>query len=128
LALERREPLRILVADDNSDAAETLATLLRMDGHEVSVAANGMEAVDCASRLSPDLALLDLGMPVMSGVEAARQIRLRPEGARIRLVALTGWGQPSDRDRTRQAGFDMHLVKPVTRQDIEHALALVPGH
>ena len=118
-------PVRILVADDNTDAAETLAMLLRAGGHEVAVAGNGAEAVEQARAFHPDVALLDLGMPVMGGVEAARLIRAGPKGLKIRLVAVTGWGQPSDRERTRQAGFDLHLVKPVTPQDLELALSLV---
>ena len=123
-AHEAGRPLRVVVADDNSDAAETLAMLLRAEGHEVALAANGVEAVEQVNLFAPDLVLLDLGMPVMSGVEAARAIRAGPHGPAVRLVAVTGWGQPADRDRTRQAGFDLHLVKPVTPQDLDEALAI----
>jgi CheY-like chemotaxis protein len=90
------------------------------------VASNGREAVEQVRAFAPDLALLDLGMPVMGGVVAARLIRAGASGAHIRLVALTGWGQPSDRERTREAGFDLHLVKPITPQDLDRAVALVP--
>jgi CheY-like chemotaxis protein len=118
-------PLRILIADDNIDAAETLAMLLQTDGHEVVTACNGAEAVARVREFAPHLVLLDLGMPVLGGVEAARQIRAGSDGQRVKLVALTGWGQPSDRERTRHAGFDLHLVKPITPQDLDQALALV---
>ena len=123
-----RSPLRVVVADDNSDAAETLAMLLRAEGHDVALAANGVEAVEQVNRFGPDIVLLDLGMPVMSGVEAAREIRAGPHGPDVRLVAVTGWGQPADRDRTKQAGFDLHLVKPVTPQDLDEALAIARPH
>jgi PAS domain S-box-containing protein len=126
-AQAQHAPIRILIADDNIDAAETLAMLLRTEGHDVAIAANGREAVEQTQLFEPDLALLDLGMPLMGGEEAARLIRAAPGGQDVRLVAVTGWGQPSDRDRTQQAGFDMHLVKPVTPEDIECALALVPN-
>ena len=119
-----RKPLRILVADDNADAAESLAMLLQADGHEVMTASNGLEAVEHALAKRPALAFLDLGMPVMDGLEAARRIRARRR-ERILLVALTGWGQPLDREHTREVGFDLHLVKPVTLQSLDQALALV---
>jgi PAS domain S-box-containing protein len=119
----KRKPLRILVADDNVDTAESLAILLQADGHEVVTASNGLQAVEHALARSPDIALLDLGMPVMDGLEAARRIRAQG-GERIRLVALTGWGQAVDREHTRRAGFDLHLVKPVTMQSLDQALSL----
>ena len=114
---------RILIADDNVDAAETLAMLLEADGHEVATASNGVEAVGRIAEFQPDIAFLDLGMPVMGGLEAARAIRSLPAGAAVRLVALTGWGQASDRERTRDAGFDLHLVKPLTAAALNDALA-----
>jgi len=114
---------RILVADDNADAAETLASLLRADGHEVATAANGAEAVQLAMDFRPDVAFIDLGMPVMDGFEAARRIRGQVAGKKMRLVALTGWGQPADRRRTAEAGFDLHLVKPLTTEGLSQALA-----
>jgi PAS domain S-box-containing protein len=118
-----RKPLRILVADDNADAAESLAMLLQADGHEVTTASNGLEAVEHALAESPAVAFLDLGMPVMDGLEAARRIRARRR-ERIVLVALTGWGQPLDREHTREVGFDLHLVKPVSMQSLDQALSL----
>jgi PAS domain S-box-containing protein len=117
-------PRRILVADDNADAAETLATLLRAAGHEVRTAANGREAVALAREFRPEVAFLDLGMPVMDGLEAARELRADAALPGIRLVALTGWGQATDRQRTADAGFDLHLVKPVTASGLQAALAV----
>jgi PAS domain S-box-containing protein len=114
---------RILIADDNADAAETLAMLLEAEGHEVATACDGIEAIARVKEFQPDVAFLDIGMPVMGGLEAARQIRGLTGGDRIRLVALTGWGQPGDRERTRAAGFDLHLVKPLTGRALHEALA-----
>jgi signal transduction histidine kinase len=107
---------RILVVDDNFDAAETLAESLRLCGGEVETAHDGVEAVAAAERFRPDLVLLDIGMPRMNGYEAARRIRAQPWGKAMVLVAQTGWGQDEDRRRSREAGFDGHLTKPV-----EHA-------
>ena len=104
---------RILVADDNRDAADTLAKMLKLFGHEVRIAYDGEEAVRVAADFVPDLALLDIGMPRLNGYDAARSIRSQPRGGRIKIVALTGWGQPEDKRRSQSAGFDEHLVKPV---------------
>jgi PAS domain S-box-containing protein len=106
--------LRILVTDDNTDAAHSLATLLRLQGHEVAVAHDGEEALEEADALLPDVVFMDLGMPRMDGLEAARRLRRRASGRRALIVALTGWGQPADRARSRDAGIDLHLVKPIT--------------
>ncbi|MEJ8839840.1 hybrid sensor histidine kinase/response regulator [Ramlibacter sp. AN1133] len=114
---------RILIADDNADAAETLAMLFAAGGHEVATACDGVEAIARVKEFQPEIAFLDIGMPVMGGLEAARQIRGLPAGDRVRLVALTGWGQPADRERTREAGFDLHLVKPLTLEALQDALA-----
>lgn len=105
--------LRILVVDDNVDAAESLALLLRLEGHQTSVAYDGLDAVEIALREHPDVVLLDIGLPRLNGYEAAQQIRAGTAPRRIRLVALTGWGQDEDRKRSRESGFDHHLVKPV---------------
>jgi signal transduction histidine kinase len=109
---------RILVADDNLDAAEALSTLLQALGHEVRVAHDGAEALEVGGAFEPEIVLLDLGMPVMDGLEAARRMRQLPWGALARVVAVTGWGQQQDRARTAEAGFDAHLVKPVTDLDL----------
>ena len=102
---------RILVVDDNVDAANSLAVLLRTMGHEVFVSHDGRSALLDLSRIRPDIALLDIAMPDMSGYDVARQIRERLGGA-VRIVALTGFGLPEDRARALEAGFDLHMVKP----------------
>ena len=116
-------PRRILVADDNSDAVEALALQLQLAGHDVRTANDGMEALEVAESFVPQVVLLDLGMPRMDGYETARQIRRRWWGRSATLVALTGWGQAQDRQRTSAAGFDVHLVKPVTEFDLFQAIA-----
>jgi signal transduction histidine kinase len=109
---------RILVVDDNADAAEALALLLRLSGHEVETAFDGVEALRVAPAFSPDIVLLDLGMPRLDGYDTARSIRAEPWGKDVTLVAVTGWGQPKDRDRTLEAGFNAHLVKPVVTEEL----------
>jgi len=118
------DPQRILVADDNHDAAEALSLQLRLAGHEVRTAHDGVEALALAEAFEPDIVLLDLGMPKMDGYEVARRVRMRPGGRRMKLIALTGWGQQQDRDRTSAAGFDAHLVKPVAEVHLFRALAV----
>jgi len=105
--------LRLLVVDDNRDSVDSLSTLLRLMGNEVHMAFDGVEAVNAAHSLRPDVVLLDVGLPLRSGYDAARQIRGEPWGRNMVLIALTGWGQEQDRKRSREAGFDHHLVKPV---------------
>jgi signal transduction histidine kinase len=117
---------RILVADDNSDALESLATLLELGGHEVFSAANGALALESAERHLPEVALLDIGMPKLDGYEVARRIRAQPWGRRITLVALTGWGQESDRRRSGEAGFDSHMVKPLDLDKLTELLERLP--
>ena len=113
---------RVLVADDNPDSAETLAMVLRARGHEVHVVADGEAAVAAVKALAPEVALLDIGMPRLTGYEAAERIRREPWGRRTFLVALTGWGQEQDQHRAHAAGFDVHLTKPV---DLDTLAALV---
>jgi CheY-like chemotaxis protein len=125
-ARPRLEARRILIADDNQDAAESLATLLSLEGHDVRMAGDGIEALAIAKTFRPEVVLLDLGMPRMDGYETARQIRRRPWGQRAILVAVTGWGQAQDRQRTADAGFDLHLVKPVSNSDLFQALVADP--
>jgi CheY-like chemotaxis protein len=110
---------RVLVADDNNDALDSLALLLEMAGHEVMKASSGQEAVDLALELQPDVALLDIGMPLLSGYEVAQRIRAAPWGNRMTLVAVSGWGQSEDKRRSKEAGFDLHLVKPVEFDAVE---------
>ncbi len=116
-------PHRIVVADDNEDAAASLAMLLRRSGSYVETAADGAEAVETAERVRPDIVFLDVGMPRLDGYEAARRIRAEPWGRDVALIALTGWGQEGVRSRTRAAGFDAHLVKPVDFARVTEVLA-----
>jgi PAS domain S-box-containing protein len=116
-------PSRILVVDDNQDAADSLAMMLALDGHEVRQTYAGAPALDCLREFRPDVILLDIGLPGMDGYEVARRIREQPGGASVRLIALTGYGQESDKSRTRAAGFDEHLVKPVELRNLHQALA-----
>jgi PAS domain S-box-containing protein len=106
-------PRRILVVDDNRDSADTLAILLRLTGNDVQTAYDGEEAVQAAKRFEYDVVLLDIGMPKLNGYDACRQIRIEARGRHMVLIALTGWGQDEDRQRTLEAGFDAHMVKPV---------------
>ncbi|XXX82612.1 AAA family ATPase [Sorangium sp. So ce134] len=117
--------LRVLIIDDNHDAAEGLAEVLRAMGHEAHVVYDGEAAIEAARRLAPDLALVDIGLPIVDGYEVARRLRAMPEGRRLRLVAVTGYGQPSDRRRAKAAGFDDHLVKPVSIEVVEAAVRAV---
>jgi len=103
----------ILIADDNQDALESLALMLRLEGHEVTCASDGEQALTLAGERRPEIVVLDVGMPKLDGCEVARRIRAESWGRDAVLVALTGWGQEVDRRRSREAGFDMHLVKPV---------------
>jgi len=117
------KPRRILVVDDNCDAATSLATMLRMMGHETHTAYDGASALAEAARKRPEVVLLDIGMPGMSGYEVATRIRSSAWGEHMSLIALTGWGQEEDRRRSQEAGFDRHLVKPVHPEMLAGVLA-----
>jgi CheY-like chemotaxis protein len=114
---------RILVVDDNEDAAQSLAMLLDVMGHETRIAYDGLQAVALAESFRPHAILLDIGMPKMNGYEASQRIREQPWGKEIMLVALTGWAQEEDVRRAQEAGFDRHLVKPVEAAALRAALA-----
>jgi PAS domain S-box-containing protein len=113
---------RVLVVEDNEDGREALAALLRLAGHEVEAAASGREALAAAERQRPEVVLLDIGLPDLDGYEVAASLRASL-GARVRLVALTGYGQPGDLERVRAAGFDAHLLKPAGLEAISRAVA-----
>jgi CheY-like chemotaxis protein len=117
------EPCRILLVDDNVDAADSLAIILRFAGHDVRVEHDGQAGIAAASESRPDVILLDLGMPRLNGFDACRQIRELSGGGDITIIALTGWGQDEDRRRTREAGFDHHLVKPVEPESLMRLIA-----
>ncbi|HET9863124.1 MAG TPA: ATP-binding protein [Steroidobacteraceae bacterium] len=114
---------RVLVVDDNRDAAESLGMVLRFMGYEVTIAYGGAEALEAAAREKPRAAIIDIGMPGMSGHEVARRMRLEAWGRKATLVALTGWGQDADKQAARAAGFDDHLTKPVDPEDVEAVLS-----
>ncbi|HLJ94629.1 MAG TPA: PAS domain S-box protein [Gemmataceae bacterium] len=117
------QSLRVLVVDDNVDQADSAALLLQVSGHEARVAYSGPAALEAAVEYRPDLVLMDIGLPGMDGYEVARRLRQQPSLRGTMLVAVTGYGQDSDRQRSRQAGFDHHLVKPVNMQALEAILA-----
>jgi CheY-like chemotaxis protein/anti-sigma regulatory factor (Ser/Thr protein kinase) len=116
------QKLRILVADDNRDAAQTLATMLAFEGHDVRTAHDGLEVLAVGQLFTPDLVFLDIGMPVMDGYQTARQIRERPWGQDVYLVALTGWGQDADRAEALESGFQDHLVKPAAPEKLKDVI------
>jgi two-component system CheB/CheR fusion protein len=120
---ETKAGLRVLVVDDNRDSADSLAIWLRLKGHEVLTAYDGPQALAQALEQRPELVLLDIGMPGMSGYEVARRLRAQPDTRRTLLVAMTGWGQEEDRRQSREAGIDHHLVKPLEPRVLEDLIA-----
>jgi PAS domain S-box-containing protein len=115
-------PLRVLVVDDNVDAAETLRLLLTMSGHDIDTAHSGETALQTANDFRPEVVLLDIGLPGLNGYQVAERIRRTPELKKVVLIAMTGYGQEEDRQRTQQAGFNFHLVKPVDPQQLQELL------
>jgi CheY-like chemotaxis protein len=109
---------RILVVDDNRDGADSLAMMLRLMRNQVETAYDGLAAIDAAEKFRPNVILMDVGMPKLSGLEAAKRIRERDWGQNLIIIALTGWGQEDDRIRSREAGCDGHLVKPVDAKEL----------
>lgn len=116
---------RILVVDDSRDSAESMALLLALEGHETFTAHDGPEAVARAAELAPDILLLDIGLPGLSGYEVCRQVRAQPAGEAMVIVALSGWGQAADKTKARDAGFDDHLTKPVEHEALTRTLAAI---
>ena len=119
---------RILLVEDNADAREALRALLELDGYEVHAAADGVESIDLARTKMPEVALVDIGLPGFDGYEVARRMKVLPAPPRV-MIALTGYSEPEDRQRTKDAGFDAHLVKPVDPDDLGRLLASlgIPG-
>jgi len=114
----------VLIVEDNDDARETLRRMLELEGHRVRVASDGLAGLDAVRDATPEIALIDIGLPGMDGYELARRIRSEVDGARRPyLVAITGYGLPEDRARTRESGFDLHLVKPVEAAELAEVLA-----
>lgn len=126
VALEPTGPsLRVLVVDDNVDAAETLALLLQESGHDVQIAFDGPTALDTAVDYRPDVVLLDIGLPGLDGLEVGKRLRQEPTLSGVVLIAMTGYGLESDRKRSREAGFDHHLAKPADFEKVQQILATV---
>jgi two-component system CheB/CheR fusion protein len=122
-ATARAAGLRIVLADDNADAAELLAAFLQAQGHTVDLAFDGLAAIERARAVRPDALVLDIGMPGATGYDVARWVRLQPWGAHVRLVAVTGWGHEHDGGQALDAGFDVRLVKPIVMDQLLAALA-----
>ena len=118
-------PLRVLIVDDNRDAAVLLGKLLSMLGNNTRVVHSGFEALEAAHEFKPEAILLDIGLPDMDGYETAKMIRETPEGKNVTIVAVTGWGQQEDRERARLAGFDHHVVKPADSKQLMEILSTV---
>ena len=114
---------RVLVADDNRDGAESLSMLLELAGHEVHLAHSGTQAWEVANKIRPDAAVLDIGMPGLSGYQVAERIRREPWGADMTLIALTGWGQENDKRHAEASGFDHHCTKPVDPDNLQRLLS-----
>jgi CheY-like chemotaxis protein len=114
---------RVMIVDDSVDGAESMSVLLEMLGHEVRVLYDGASAISAAPDFKPEVVILDIGLPDLDGYHVARALRSQPETAGALLIALTGYGQESDRQRTRAAGFDHHLVKPASLEDVERVIA-----
>ncbi|MGI8979409.1 MAG: response regulator [Pirellulaceae bacterium] len=120
------EAQKVLVVDDNRDAAQTMAILLRYLGHDASVAFNGPDALQLASELKPDFVLLDIGMPGMNGYDVAQRLREQPETKDVFIIAVTGFGMPEDRDRSQAAGINLHLLKPINNEQLFEILRASP--
>jgi len=118
---------RVLIVDDNRDAADAMASLLELEGNETHVAHDGESALELAESLRPAVIVLDIGLPGLNGYEVARLVRAKAWGASVLLLALTGWGHPDDRARSIDAGFDQHLVKPVEVSTLSELLARHAG-
>jgi CheY-like chemotaxis protein len=118
---------RILVVDDNRDSANSMAMILQLQGDEVRTAHDGIEAVELAEEFRPQVILMDVGMPRLNGYEATRRIRELPWGQGVAVIALTGWGQEIDRAKSKEAGCDAHLVKPVDLPELEKLLSQLLG-
>jgi CheY-like chemotaxis protein len=119
----QRRTFRILVVDDNTDAAESLSLLLQLNSHEIRTATTGRDALALAEAFVPDVAFLDIGMPGMTGFELATRLRAMPALARMTIVAVTGWGSEEDQARSREAGFDQHFTKPIAAETVSRLLA-----
>jgi CheY-like chemotaxis protein len=124
--LQRVAPRRVLIIEDQQDARDSLRMLLELDGHDVAIAKDGAEGLAKLGKMDPDAALVDIGLPGIDGYEVARRAKELPNRKSILLIALSGYAQREDRERSREAGFDLHLAKPVAYEDLRQALAKPP--
>jgi CheY-like chemotaxis protein len=122
-----QRPARLLVVDDNVDAADAIATLLSLNAYDVSTAHDPDEAMERAAEFDPDVILLDIGLPGMTGYELARKLHAHRVSRRAKLIAITGYGQPGDTDQAREAGFDGYLVKPVDLEQLHARIDSILG-
>jgi CheY-like chemotaxis protein len=120
--LSEMPPKRVLIVDDNKDAADTLAQLLQLEGHETQAAYSSREALENAQKFGPDIMLLDIGLPGMNGYEVAKALRSQPGANHLCLIAVTGYGRPIDREFALTAGFDDHLMKPLDIAALRRAM------
>ncbi len=119
----RSSKYRILIVDDNKDSAISLGLMLKIMGHDTQMAHDGLEGVAMAAAFRPDVVLLDIGLPRLNGYDVCRRIREQPGGERVVILALSGWGQDEDKRRSKEAGFNFHMVKPVDPAELEKFLA-----
>jgi DNA-binding response OmpR family regulator len=112
----------VLLVDDDQDVARSMSRFIRLLGHDIRVAFDGVEAVEMAGEFKPDVVLMDIGLPKVNGYDVAREMRSKPWGEKMMLVAVTGWGRESDRRRSHEAGFDRHLTKPMEPDMLEALL------
>ena len=124
---DAKSSLRVLVVDDYQDGASSMCRLLELIGHETCMARDGLAGLEAARDFRPHVVLLDIGMPKLNGYEVARQLRAESWGANIVLIAVTGWGRAQDKQRTADAGFDHHLIKPVVPAELTQLLASIAG-
>jgi CheY-like chemotaxis protein len=117
---------RVLIIEDNQDAADSLRDMVDLFGHQADVAYHGLKGVEAARQFSPDIILCDVGLPGLDGYGVARTLRAEPQFAETVIIAVSGYGQEEDRNRSREAGFDLHLIKPVDADDLERLLAKPP--
>jgi CheY-like chemotaxis protein len=115
--------VRVLVVDDNADAAESVALFLRLEGHDTITALDGLQAIELCRSFAPDVVVIDIGLPGLNGYELAQQLRASPETAHMQLIALTGYGQESDVRAAKEAGFDHHFIKPMNPAEIHRVIA-----
>lgn len=125
---ETAKRMTVLVVDDQRDAADTVATLLSLMGYEARAAYSGRQALQLFTEIQPRVVLMDLGMPEMSGFEAAARIRLMPQGTATTIVALTAWGDDMNRKLSREASIDYHVVKPAAAETLQEVLSRIRSH